>query len=1728
MSQTLDRVKALIDKFDNEKNEELFPLCATQVALLYAREPAPLHAFLFNLFKRLLVSKQAFQRILAASLFERIADQMWEHQASDDFFFPESTLHFDIQAFIDSLEKSKREKTKNEANYDRFVQLDVFGTSQDNIIKFLSKKENYLFSKSEKSIQAKEKASKLKLSEEGEEEYIEQINQRIERDENLEFITKDGKGPTKKVKPSILDNMSPEEDTASENPRGSQLTSLFDAVFGIARYLVFHVNWELRHGALLIFRVVSRKFGKILSLMGGQKPEARLSIERDSDKRVARLNGKTLEEISRYINEDMKQKCVVLLALDRFSDFLGDRSSMTHRALGGEILVTLFVNLPNVELFYFIFEFLFLPNRRYDWEPKQAFIFLLKKLLEKDTEIQLSHGHSPTPVVAGHSSLRPTKHVHRWEPGKSLLDKKFVESISKQILEIFPEHEEICEISSQFCTALAQSRFWPPTPEYPEAFQRKLIQKMREIDDIGYLPKPVFELFSLMLIQRQLSPQLLLSLEELLRKFIFHDNQEVRLEIFTFISNLLSFWIDQLTQSNLEFIYVAVVFHYLSRKELVLLQESTEEAFAKEASHIVGILRSILGHMKSQPQMFELIAILFQVLERQDFKSVVQTLRVTFSYNIERQLTFRNLDIIELIIRLLQGLEPARLADLYRYLLPKSAQNSLVLCPFMLTPETAFVVGEDLVTKFLVAEPASLDLTYLSDSIGVAMTELDHFLCNQMADLPLDKAPALERLVLDILSKLEDTANHKSHVKDLLKALADTEKTILSLMEQEVISFTKSNLIMLLQRKLVPMFRGIHEFSQECVLVLKCSAAVAYLNRQSEVISQRRLDETEADREDAKPLINNNVIAPLLTNLDQPLPSFFADMFSGAIYRLVEIYKGRARHPNHIVIAKILKSAAKDPVFASNIRGYFTRLFAEFSWMAVDQFPNLEELFKNERLFAEFVQILVGVRDLEGKIAFSGRFMALLAAERELDRPSLHVLVVHFFEAMVARMNEGDAEALDHFLSWFLTQIRLRRLEAFLAMKALLEKSKKAFVPFSKIFLQETIRSINEAFEGDKSPIFDVFSMMLSLSHFDVAVPGLRLLSPELQGLYEDGRRFLFEFKNPNNFDIDLEPVLNHSLNKFALRDYQIEGIKWVSFLFRYGLSGSLCDDMGLGKTLQSLCAVALVHHQAPKGTRPMSLVVCPNTLMTHWVRECQQFIAAHVLRPVAILASSLNEGLTMSQLADQSSPNTLFVVSYNTLNRVRDFMDFKFAAVVVDEAHLIRNPKSKTSQAVRQLNSRLRLALTGTPIQNKITELWAIFDFLLPMYLGRNDEFNKEFRSLLEMSLLTIDLSKMHLSESQQALLSALHRKVLPFIMRREKSDVLKDLPDKIIQDFYCEMGDAQAVLYAQFHRDFQPPDDSEQPPTEEELAKKSFFTVLSQMRKVLNHPSLLEEKGAKPDKKKRKPRKTDAKESQGEDLGGTLLGKRRDPDQPALEAPTETGPLGFFEQSGKFVGLRELLRSLDFAEEDVLACSGNPNKMLLFTRSNDTLDLLQSFFRETFPFLKFLTLHKTQTQFQRAEVVDQFNRERDCKALLLTPKIGGLGLNLHSANIVVMFDHDFNPMNDLQAMDRAHRLGQKNVVNVFRMITLGTIEEQILGIQRFKLSVARTVINAENTSIQNVRDSNFLGLIDSFAQQNIRPEHTEEEDFTKSLGPYAKYLKELEGAQIWDEDEYQKEYRE
>lgn len=347
----------------------------------------------------------------------------------------------------------------------------------------------------------------------------------------------------------------------------------------------------------------------------------------------------------------------------------------------------------------------------------------------------------------------------------------------------------------------------------------------------------------------------------------------------------------------------------------------------------------------------------------------------------------------------------------------------------------------------------------------------------------------------------------------------------------------------------------------------------------------------------------------------------------------------------------------------------------------------------------------------------------------------------------------------------------------------------------------------------------------------------------------------------------------------------------------------------------------------------------------------------------------------------------------------------------------MIKNEKTKLSNAVKWLKSKRKLGLTGTPIQNNILELWSIFDFVMPGYLGEKRDFRKEHRVLMNMNLMSLELSKMRLSSTQKRRLEFLHAKVLPFIMRREKKDVLKDLPPKIIQDHQCLMTSAQRQIYSVFQNKEADCLETEaksevtvQLNQASSLKNNNVLSTLNNLRKIVNHPFLLE----------------------SNPIYQNLVSSIR------KTVPKKNRNLSFF-LGGKFFGLKSILNSLNYEEEDIFSCQNNQNKMIIFSRFRDCCKLIIDFFKAVFPFINTLHLSNDLSLRERANLVEQFRIDKNLKVIVLTTKIGGLGLNLASANVVIMFDHDFNPMNDLQAMDRAHRIGQKRCVNVFRMVMKG-----------------------------------------------------------------------------------------
>jgi len=374
------------------------------------------------------------------------------------------------------------------------------------------------------------------------------------------------------------------------------------------------------------------------------------------------------------------------------------------------------------------------------------------------------------------------------------------------------------------------------------------------------------------------------------------------------------------------------------------------------------------------------------------------------------------------------------------------------------------------------------------------------------------------------------------------------------------------------------------------------------------------------------------------------------------------------------------------------------------------------------------------------------------------------------------------------------------------------------------------------------------FGIAVRLVPLEKSAPVPAKMSTELCKRREHEREFLNQLVD-GKFSTDFEVKVPISQ---SLRRYQQDGVNWLAFLHKFNLHGVLCDDMGLGKTLQTLCVIASdTHTRRERFTKldsmdsvPLpSLVVCPSTLVNHWCYEISKFLQSSDLYGVPYLGdSSSRQGLRRG-LKERVGDNVL-VMSYNTLRSdIQYFSDWRFNYCVLDEGHVIKNPTSKISEAVKQVIANRRLILSGTPIQNNVVELWSLFDFLMPGYLGDRLNFQNNFAK---------PIAAMHgqkVSDQEQEAgtlaLEALHKQVLPFLLRRMKEDVLSDLPPKIIQDFYCDLSPLQSHLYESFGQSVLQTDDLtglEHVSSESaSKAQKHIFSSIRYLLKLCSHPKLV-----------------------------------------------------------------------------------------------------------------------------------------------------------------------------------------------------------------------------------------------------------------------------------------------
>lgn len=521
-------------------------------------------------------------------------------------------------------------------------------------------------------------------------------------------------------------------------------------------------------------------------------------------------------------------------------------------------------------------------------------------------------------------------------------------------------------------------------------------------------------------------------------------------------------------------------------------------------------------------------------------------------------------------------------------------------------------------------------------------------------------------------------------------------------------------------------------------------------------------------------------------------------------------------------------------------------------------------------------------------------------------------------------------------------------------------------------------------------PSQNVFSMLKAFNTFDVyknddgkyVVKTYRAgLISEMQNLgvnMKMSRKFSKFWKQISTFS-DMEVTSLPKGVNATLREYQTKGFGWLWFLYQYGLNGILADDMGLGKTLQAL---TLIQKAKEKYGKETTLVVCPTSVVFNWEAEIQKFVPG--------LKCLKLSGAERKLHFDDIHNYDVVITSYALLRRdINILKKFDFRHVILDEAQNIKNATSMTAQSVKKLKCKHKLAMSGTPIENRLEELWSIFDFLMPGFLFDQSEFiHRYVNPIMERDDKTVE--------------KRLKSQIYPFILRRMKRDVAKDLPDKVENIAYCEMTPEQRDFYLEVL-------DS----TKEELFKSiemngleksrmSIFSALLRLRQICCHPKLYDK----------------------EHLKGHI-------------------------ESGKLEQLKEMLGEI----------ISEGHRVLLFSQFVDMLDIIKAWLERKGIKYEYLT-GKTK---DRQQVVERFNTDDSIPIFLISLKAGGTGLNLTGADYVIHYDPWWNPAVEDQATDRAYRIGQTKKVFVYRLITKGSVEEKIQKLKMRKRSLVDSVISVD-----------------------------------------------------------------
>jgi SNF2 family DNA or RNA helicase len=467
---------------------------------------------------------------------------------------------------------------------------------------------------------------------------------------------------------------------------------------------------------------------------------------------------------------------------------------------------------------------------------------------------------------------------------------------------------------------------------------------------------------------------------------------------------------------------------------------------------------------------------------------------------------------------------------------------------------------------------------------------------------------------------------------------------------------------------------------------------------------------------------------------------------------------------------------------------------------------------------------------------------------------------------------------------------------------------------------------------------------------------------------------------------------------KEVLREYQKTGFRWLKTLDSCGFGGILADDMGLGKTIQ---AIALLEDTYSRGDCAPSLIVCPASLIYNWECEIRRFAPDRKVLVIAGNGSQREE--LIEKLAKEPKTYEIAITSYDLLKRdasLYEKLDFRFQ--MIDEAQYIKNAATQSAKAVKSIHAQTKFAFTGTPVENRLGELWSIFDFLMPGFLFGSQYFRKEYEAPI-------------VKDGDEKRLERLRRLIGPFVLRRTKKDVLKELPDKLERVVYSGFEEEQREIYSANALMLKKKLESGSFGTDGS-AKLQILAELTRLRQLCCDPRLC----------------------YGNYKGGS--------------AKLET--------------------CIDLIHRGV----EGEHKMLLFSQFTSMLELIEERLKKEN--VAYLKLTGATSKEERLELVARFQKE-EVPVFLISLKAGGTGLNLTAADIVIHYDPWWNVAAQNQATDRTHRIGQEKQVTVYKLIAKNTIEENILKLQEMKRELADQVVTEENMSLSSLSREDLLEML-------------------------------------------------